>query len=57
MVNQLVKTDQVELLPEEVRKFIDPQGHGTDQEHQFFLIIFLPQIQVLLVDCGEVEQI
>ena len=29
MVNQLVKTDQVELLPEEVRKFIDPQGHGT----------------------------
>ena len=39
MVNQLVKTDQVELLPEEVRKFIDPQGHGTDQEHQFFLAL------------------
>tara|TARA_R100001594_G_scaffold105579_1_gene140121 strand:+ start:1418 stop:2446 length:1029 start_codon:yes stop_codon:yes gene_type:complete len=37
MVNQLVKTDQVELLPDEVRKFIDPQGQGTDQEHQFFL--------------------
>ena len=39
MVNQLVKTDQVELLPDEVRKYIDPQGHGTDQEHQFFLAL------------------
>lgn len=37
MANQLVKTDQVELLPDEVRKFIDPQGNGTEQEHQFFL--------------------
>ena len=37
MVNQLVKTDQVELLPDEVKKFIDPQGHGTEQEQQFYL--------------------
>ena len=57
MVNQLVKTDQVELLPDEVRKYIDPQGHGTDQEHQFFLVIFLPLIQQLLVHCGEMELI
>ena len=37
MNNELIKTDKLELLPDEVRKFIDPQGNGTDQEHQFFL--------------------
>tara|TARA_R100000781_G_scaffold23874_1_gene17569 strand:- start:1094 stop:2056 length:963 start_codon:yes stop_codon:yes gene_type:complete len=36
MSNQLIETEK-ELLPEEVRKFIDPQGQGTDQEHKFFL--------------------